>query len=401
MAVSVILFAIAASLTIFIGYLTMLAAVYFIVPQQALLHVGPQKRFAILIPAHNEEQIIDTVLRSWESVDYPPDLFHIHVIADNCTDRTAEIGRKRIAHVWERQDSVNRGKGHALAWALATIDFTDADAIVISDADTGVDAQFLAVMNDRLMAGDKVVQGYDGVMNPYENAMTCLMEITNVMKNLLFNYAKSKIGLSVQLMGTGMCLDKDVLKQIGWQAFSIGEDGEQFAYMARAGMHVAFEPKAKVYAQEASSFQQAHTQRVRWSAGRMQLSRLGVSLLCDGLKAARISLLDAAMTFLLPNYAMLANITIAGLVAAGLYGSLPGRPILLWWYSGLLSALVAYFLVGLIMSRPPKKLLASLAFAPFFLMWKLFIDIISIFRLRQTTWVRTRRGSPDDSCSSE
>jgi cellulose synthase/poly-beta-1,6-N-acetylglucosamine synthase-like glycosyltransferase len=315
----------------------------------------------------------------------------IHVIADNCTDRTIEIARRLGASVWDRQDYENRGKGQALAWALDTIDLKLIDAIVIVDADTIVDPEFLNVMNDRLVAGCQVVQGYDGVMNPYENAMTCLMEITNVMKNLLFNYAKSKVGLSVQLMGTGMCLDKAVIKQVGWKAFSIGEDGEQFAYMARAGIHVEFEPRAKVFAQEASSFGQAYTQRVRWSAGRMQLSGLGFRLLGEGIQQRRISLVDAAITFLLPNYAMLANIVFAALLIVGLSGALPGRTLLAWWYGALLLSLVIYFVIGLLMSRPSKKLLGSLAFAPFFLLWKICIDVISLFHLREREWVRTRR----------
>jgi cellulose synthase/poly-beta-1,6-N-acetylglucosamine synthase-like glycosyltransferase len=393
---SIVLITFACLLTFVVGYLLGLAGVYFLVPDKRVPRVPPQKRFAVFIPAHNEEAIIETSMHSWQQVDYPKEMVGIHVIADNCTDRTIEIARRLGASVWDRQDYENRGKGQALAWALDTIDLKLIDAIVIVDADTIVDPEFLNVMNDRLVAGCQVVQGYDGVMNPYENAMTCLMEITNVMKNLLFNYAKSKVGLSVQLMGTGMCLDKAVIKQVGWKAFSIGEDGEQFAYMARAGIHVEFEPRAKVFAQEASSFGQAYSQRVRWSAGRMQLSGLGFRLLGEGIQQRRISLVDAAITFLLPNYAMLANIVIAVLLIVGLSGALPGRTLLAWWYGALLLSLVIYFVIGLLTSRPSKKLLGSLAFAPFFLLWKICIDVISLFHLREREWVRTRRMTKEE-----
>jgi len=389
---SLALAVIACLLTLCVAYLLFLAGVYFFVPDPRFPRVPPAKRFCVLIPAHNEELIIATSLQSWLKVDYPKEMFQLHVIADNCTDRTIEIAQSLGATVWDRQDYENRGKGQALAWALQTIDLAQTDAVVIVDADTIVDPAYLKIMNDRLVMGGKVIQGYDGVMNPYESAMTCLMQITNVMKNLLFNSAKSKIGLSVQLMGTGMCLEKDVLKRIGWKAFSIGEDGEQFAHLAKAGIQVEFEPRAKVFAQEASSFGQAYTQRVRWSAGRMQLSGLGVHLLADGMRQRDVHLMDAALTFLLPNYAMLANLTIGCLILIGVV-DFPWRAVLAIWFGALLLGQVLYLLLGIIVAKPSAKVLLSLAFVPAFLIWKVMIDLVSIAHLRQSTWVRTRRES--------
>ncbi len=387
---SALLIAIACLLTFFVGYLLTLAGIYFFVPEKPIPRVQPAKRFAVCIPAHNEELVIGTSIKSWGQVDYPKEMVRVCVIADNCTDKTAKIAKSLGAYAWERTDRENRGKGQALAWALQAIDLSEVDAIVIVDADTTVGPEYLKIINDRLVTGCRVVQGYDGVMNPYESAMTCLMQITNVMKNLLFNYAKSKIGLSVQLMGTGMCLEKDVLKQIGWKAFSIGEDGEQFAHLVKAGIHVEFEPRAKVFAQEASSFGQAYTQRVRWSAGRMQLTGVGVSLLLDGLRKGSIHLADAALTFLLPNYAMLANLTIGGLIVLAIV-DMPGRVTLAVWFGLILLGQAFYLVLGIITAKPSKKMLLSLAFVPLFLIWKVMIDLVSVVHLKKSTWVRTRR----------
>jgi len=391
---SIALVAFGCLLTFFIGYLLGLAGIYFVIPDKRVSRVQPVKRFAVFIPAHNEEVIINLSLYSWQQVDYPKEMVEVHVIADNCTDRTVEIARSAGVCIWERQDYANRGKGQALAWALQTVDLSRADAIVIVDADTTVDPQYLKIMNDHLVRGSRIIQGYDGVMNPYENAMTCLMQITNVMKNLLFNYAKSKIGLSVQLMGTGMCIEKGVLTGIGWKAFSIGEDGEQFAHLAQADLRVDFEPRAKVFAHEASSFGQAYTQRVRWSAGRMQLTVVGLRLLFDALKKRNIYMADAALTFLLPNYAMLANLTIAGLILIELV-NIPARAALTIWFGALLLAQIFYLFLGVVIAKPSRKILVSLGFAPFFLLWKVMIDLISLAHLRQSTWVRTRRISSE------
>ncbi len=389
---SIVLGGLACLLTISVGYLLCLGWVYYFVKDKLVTRVCPVKRFAVLIPAHNEEVIIEKAIQSWHQMDYPKDLMWIHVIADNCTDSTASLAQRLGVRVLERHDLQHRGKGQALAWALQIIDLSAIDAVVIVDADTTVDKAFLSVMNDRFVAGARVVQGYDGVMNPYESAMTCLMQVTNVMKNLLFNYAKSKVGLSVHLMGTGMCIGTDVLKTVGWRAFSIGEDIEQSAFLAKAGIHVEFDPRAHVFAQEASSLGQAYTQRVRWSAGRMQLFGTGARLLYEGVRTGNLQLADSGLTFLLPNYAMLANLSIGGLLLVSMVG-MPGRHMLLVWFTLLLVAQCAYLFMGLVTTRPTPMMVWSLAFAPVFLIWKLMVDLISLVKLNESTWVRTRRSS--------
>lgn len=378
--------------TVWVFYQLVLACLYFLVPDEEITTVEPRNRFAVIIPAHDEEMTITRALNSWNRIHYPSDLFAVHVIADNCTDRTAEIARAHEAICCERHNAKNTGKGHALAWALEILSLDAYDAVVFVDADTTVDPELLCAMNNRLISGASVIQGFDAVRNPNDSPMTRLMQVTNVMKNLLFNHAKSKLGLSVQLMGTGMCFRRDVLQQIGWKAFSIGEDGEQFAYLAGAGIRVEYEPKAIVFAEEASSFGEAYTQRVRWSSGRMQLMGVGARLFIQGLRKGDLRLMDAALTFLIPNYAMLANMTLFGIVMTSLVEMHAGSFLLLWFLF-LLGAQVLYFFTGVRMSNIPVRALGSLTFAPMFLMWKILIDVIAILHVRDSAWVRAYRRS--------
>jgi len=384
------LFLLALWATFFVLYQLGLAILYFFVQDKPVAQVDPKKRFAVIIPAHNEEMTIGTALESWKMVQYPSNLFEVYVIADNCTDQTSEIARAHGAACFTRQDTEKTGKGHALAWALETIPLDAHDAVVIVDADTSVSPEFLTVMNNRLVSGSKVIQGYDGVMNPDDSGMTRLMLITNVMKNLLFNHAKSKMGLSVQLMGTGMCFDRVEFQQIGWNAFSIADDGEQFIYLAEAGIKVEYEPRAVVYAQEASSFGQAYTQRIRWSSGRMQLIGHGARLFMTGIRRLDLQLMDAGLTFLIPNYAMLANIVLAGF-ALTLFVDMPGRSVLYLWFLFLLGAQVSYFFMGIGLSKPSIKTLTSLSVVPLFLAWKMVIDLMAILHINKSVWVRTAR----------
>src|SRR5689334_4930250 len=88
----------------------------------ALSHAGPKYGFACLIPAHNEERLLPRLLDSLSAVSYPPDLYDVHVVADNCTDRTAAIAVSEGATVHARYNDVLVGKGYALQWLLERLD---------------------------------------------------------------------------------------------------------------------------------------------------------------------------------------------------------------------------------------------------------------------------------------
>ena len=105
-------------------------------------------RFMAIIPAHNEENVIEALIESLKNQDYPKDKYDIYVIADNCTDRTPEIAREHGAIVMERFDEEHKTKGYALQWFLKQKIDEDApyDALCIFDADNIVDKDFLKAM---------------------------------------------------------------------------------------------------------------------------------------------------------------------------------------------------------------------------------------------------------------
>ena len=65
-------------------------------------------KFMAIIPAHNEENVVANLVKSLKAQNYPKELFDIYVIADNCTDNTAEIARNAGAIEYERFDEENR-----------------------------------------------------------------------------------------------------------------------------------------------------------------------------------------------------------------------------------------------------------------------------------------------------
>ena len=129
------------------------------------LLINKKHKFMAIIPAHNEEKVIGNLIESLKLQNYNQELYDIYVIADNCTDNTANVAKKAGAIVYKRFDEMHKTKGYALNWFLKQkIDEkADYDAFIVFDADNIVDKNFLDVMNRKLCQGEEVVQGYKDI----------------------------------------------------------------------------------------------------------------------------------------------------------------------------------------------------------------------------------------------
>ncbi|MGL5354496.1 MAG: glycosyltransferase family 2 protein, partial [Clostridium sp.] len=130
-----------------------------------------EKRFAMLVAAHNEEVVIGNLVESLKKQKYPKEMFDIFVIADNCSDNTAKIAREYGANVYERFNNEQKGKGYALEWMFAKIFKMNKkyDAIAVFDADNLVSPNWIKEMNSKMCEGYKVVQGYIDSKNPNDS----------------------------------------------------------------------------------------------------------------------------------------------------------------------------------------------------------------------------------------
>jgi cellulose synthase/poly-beta-1,6-N-acetylglucosamine synthase-like glycosyltransferase len=349
----------------------------------------PLIRFAAVIPAHNEQLLIRDVIQSIRQADYPQGSIDIFVVADNCTDDTAALAREVGARVEERHDLENRGKGQALQWLFDRLDLNDANAIAIIDADNRVHRDFFRAMNRELGRGARCLQGFCGIVNPSESALTRLMTVTGVMKNLLFKAGKSSLGLSVVLTGTGMAFSRDVMQQHGWQATSIGEDLEQTFNLLEGGECIEFVADARVDAQEASSLRQGYSQRQRWASGRSELAGRARRAIANGIRERNILLADVGLDLLMPSYSKLMNWTGVALVLA---------IILSQWSTWLLPTVIVALVyqgveivIGLRLLGAKPEFVASLAYAPIFLAWKAVVDGLASIGFRRADWRRTSR----------
>jgi cellulose synthase/poly-beta-1,6-N-acetylglucosamine synthase-like glycosyltransferase len=237
--------------------------------KEKITECAPSKRFALIVAAHNEELVIGHIVDSLSNQNYPKELYDIFVVADNCTDKTADIARQHGAKVYKRFNLEKRGKGHALEWIFARIyEMSDRyDAIGVFDADNLVSSNFLEEMNRQLCKGHKVVQGYIDSKNPFDSWITCSYSIAFWLSNRIFQLPRYYLGLSCGLCGTGFCVELSVLKQIGWGATCLTEDLEFTMKLALNDLKVAWAHDAIVYDEKPLTLKQSWHQRKRWMQG--------------------------------------------------------------------------------------------------------------------------------------
>ncbi len=353
---------------------------------------GPgRRRFAILVPAHDEEAVIGRLLSSLARLDYPRERFEVHVVADNCSDETAAIARALGAFVHERHDERNRGKGHALSWLLRRLQATDTecDAYVVIDADSTVTPALLRRFDARLQAGSDVIQAYYAVLNADASPVAALRQASLAALHYLRPLGRASLGLSVGLKGNGMCFAAPVLERFGWSWFTLAEDVELHLALVRAGLRVDFAPEATVLAEMPVTLAQSETQHTRWERGRLEMLRSEVpSLVADGLRGRSPLMLDAAVEQSIPPLSVGATLALLCLVVTWTLRLPAGT----WLAGAALVGQAAHLLTGLALTPTGWRVYAALAYAPVYLVWKIGLYVRALATRRAPGWVRTARG---------
>lgn len=270
-----------------------------------------EKSFAVIVAAHNESAVIGPLIENLKALEYPDELYDIFVIADNCTDDTAGIAKRAGAIVCERTSATERGKGFALEWMFRRL-FTlerEYDAVAVFDADNLVHPRFLLEMNNRLIKGDKLIQGYLDAKNPYDTWVSGTFAIAFWVIDHVWHLAKTNIGLSSVLGGTGMCITTDVLRRHGWGATCLTEDMEFTMKSLVEGIKTTWAHDAIVYDEKPLTFKQSWDQRKRWAQGQFDVAhRFIPKMLKAGIERRDIRILDGCLHLLQPHFLLISTL---------------------------------------------------------------------------------------------
>ena len=239
--------------------------------QNVILH-----RYAVLICARNEEEVIGQLISSIKNQTYPSDLVHIFVCADNCTDRTAEVAENAGATVYERFDTRHVGKGYALNFLLKRISqcyYPEMfDGFFVFDADNILEPDYIAEMNKTFCEGYNIVTGYRNSKNYADNWISAGYSLWFLRESQYLNRPRYLLGTSAGVSGTGFMFSRKILERIGgWKYFLLTEDIEFTIDSVIAGEMIGYCENAMLYDEQPTSFRQSVRQRLRWAKGYIQV----------------------------------------------------------------------------------------------------------------------------------
>jgi 1,2-diacylglycerol 3-beta-glucosyltransferase len=346
--------------------------------------------FDIVIPAHNEEVGIADAVRSALAIDWPSDRFRVVVVADNCTDTTAEVAARAGAQVLVRQNAELRGKGYALTHAFEESRQRNwAQAVVIIDADSQVSPNLLEAIAARLERGEHAVQVHYGVSNIHASWRTRLMAIALGAFHKVRSRGRERLGLSCGIRGNGWGVTHALLEQVPFERFSLAEDVDFGIDLGMRGVRIAYADEAWCDGEMVSGGTNAQSQRRRWEEGRVDiLMRRTLPLLKRAVTARSLVCLDLAIDLLVLPLSYVALNAVALTAAGWLLVSTESNSLWPWLGPLCCAALALYVLRGWQLSNTGVRGLLDLLRAPFFLLWKLVV----VFRRRRTSeWVRTNR----------
>lgn len=366
--------------------LSLLTAASLLPPRARDAESRPCRRIAVVVPAHDEREGITRCVKSLLACDPAGCEIEIVVVADNCTDDTADVARKAGARVLERRNPNLRGKGYALEYAFDSLmaEHADLDGLIVVDADTDVEPTFLAAFARRFSDGADALQCRYLVRDPGDSQRKRLMNVAFMAFNVVRPRGRDRLGLSCGILGNGFGLSRRCLEAVPYAARSVVEDLEHHLDLVRAGYRVEFVDETCVRGDMPDAGKGVETQRARWEGGRMRMMREKAPGLIAEIAKGRLKLTEPLLELMLLPLA-----THVGLLGVTLL--VPFPPTQIAAAVGL-GSVGAHVLAALKVGGADREDLKALAGAPLYIAWKakLLPKILGAAKEEQE-WVRTER----------
>lgn len=358
-----------------------------------------QHKFAAIISARNERAVISELVRSIKMQNYPAELLDVFVVADNCTDDTAEVAEHAGAIVFKRFNRTEVGKGYALDYAFQRIakEYASAgyEGYFIFDADNLLDRNYVAEMNKVFDSGYRVITSYRNSKNFDSNWISAGSALWFLRESKFLNNSRMILGTNCAVSGTGFLVACDVLRaRGGWKYHLLTEDIQFSIDCACEGERVGYCPTAVLYDEQPVTFEQSWNQRLRWSKGFYQVfARYGRKLFRGVVKRRSFSCYDMLMTVAPAMLLTLASVAVnAFLLVSALLSTPVAVGVVRVTLSSILSSFGGFYLTLLffgavtvitewkrINTTAARKVLYTFTF-PLFIFTYIPIAIVALFR---------------------
>jgi cellulose synthase/poly-beta-1,6-N-acetylglucosamine synthase-like glycosyltransferase len=335
-------------------------------------------RFLVLIPAHDEERVIGTGLAAILADRRPGD--QVLVVADRCSDATAEIARSYGALVLERGEDEKPGRAEARQAGLEYARELEWDAVVMLDADSVIDPGFFAGCEAAMATGAPAVQARSESGRGRTLATEASLAAFT-LQGITIPRGRDRLGISVRLRGTGMAIRRDLALKHRFRA-PASEDLFFTLDLLLDGVRCRHVEAARLRSQGASTWSAFAGQKIRYEAGRMAAARTYVPrLLKRALTRGDATCFEAAWFLATPPFALAAVSILLGLALA----LVAGASALMWVLVAAFAVLVLALITGLLQARAGLRTWLSLLAAPWYLVWKTAVQLRALASVLRRT----------------
>jgi cellulose synthase/poly-beta-1,6-N-acetylglucosamine synthase-like glycosyltransferase len=347
-------------------------------------------RVAVLVPAHNESSVISATLASIRPQLRAGD--RLLVVADNCSDDTAELARAAGAEVLERSNQQQRGKGYALDFGVQYLAGDAPEVMIIIDADCHVSDGSIGRLAGCCVDSGRPAQALNLMHAPAGAGLKVrIAEFAWRVKNLVRPRGFARLGLPCQLMGTGMAFVWRDMSLTDLASGHIVEDLKMGFDFCRSGKPPIFCPEAQVDSFFPRSDEGLSTQRTRWEHGHLGVILSDAPrLLAASLRRGNWSLLAMSIDLLVPPLALLTLLAVASLLMTGVLLLLSGLVLPALIASVGVALLGGTILLAWAVFGRQIISFATLLYAPFYALKKIPLYLSFLFK-RQVDWVRSKR----------
>ncbi len=352
---------------------------------------GRRPSIAILIPAHNEERIISQTLNSISPQLQNND--RLLVVADNCSDDTANIARKFSKHVIERRDETQCGKGYALDFGLQFLaDNEPPEIVIIIDADCKLSETCIDLLAKKAVSENKPVQALYLMEAPENKSLTqAVAEFAWRVKNQVRPLGAMYLELPCQLMGSGMAFPWELLQKVNLAHGNMVEDMKLGIDLAVLGYAPAFCPGAVVTSEFPVSQDITNTQRKRWEHGHLTTIISEVPrLIAAAIKQKDKKLLGMALDLSVPPLSLLGLCLMIAVSLAAVLTVITNNTVPIQILSILISFFMAAVFTAWFKFAREIMTLKDLCGIPFYILRKIPL-YFSFLLNRQRDWVKTER----------
>ena len=365
-------------------------------------------RYAFMIAAHNEEVVIGQLVESIKGQDYPAELIDIYVVADACTDATAERAREAGAYVYERNDLARKGKSWALDMGFDNVlnergdDYYD--AFIIFDADNLLSKDYVKQMNKVVDLGYLAATSYRNSKNFDSSWISSAYGIWFLREARFLNNARMMLGTGCAISGSGWMVSNKIIRSMhGWAFHTLTEDIQFSTFCAANGIRIAYAP-AEFFDEQPVTLKASWIQRMRWTKGFYQVCFSYGGDLARGIGFGRFSSYDMLMTIapgmILTLLSAMVNATYL-VVGSISHGFLATQSEIAMCVGSLVmtfaSMYLVFFVLALLTTVAERRHIhatkrwrvwANVVTFPFFMMTYIPITVIALFK--KVEWVPTK-----------